>query len=139
MYTPLLAWDMYTLTGAIMSSMFSNKDNELPSGDEILRLANFLLLVRILQAAITAGGVDIPDEMEIDENGCWKADEITAEGLALVKLVFYCRAMVNIKFSVLPQRIIRDTSEFCPQALLAGLGGQSFHTRVPSFLCSEHL
>lgn len=122
LYTPLLAWDMCTFTGAILSCAISNGNKHLPTSDELLRIAHTLLLGRIVQAIVTPGGFDTPDEMELDEEDCWTADEVSVEGPALAKLVAHCRAVVQSNSIEAPKGLIGATSDLSPPSLLAGVG-----------------
>jgi Proteolysis_6 C-terminal len=97
LYTPLLAWDLYTLAGALFSFVLANEDCNVPTGEELLNLAHTLLIGRIVQAVITPGAFDKSDEMELDDEDCWSADEIEKEGFAASKLVSHCYDMVKGK------------------------------------------
>jgi Proteolysis_6 C-terminal len=97
LYTPLLAWDLYTLAGALFSFILANEDCDLPTGEELLHLAHTLLVGRIIQAVISLGTFDNSDEMELDDEDCWTPDEVEREGNALSKLVEHCCKMVKVK------------------------------------------
>lgn len=93
LYIPLLCWDLNTLAGASFSAMLVNKPTQLPSSDDLLNLANILILGRIVQCLVTPHGFDTFDSMEIDEEdeeGRWNPDEIAVEGGALAKLLAHC-------------------------------------------------
>lgn len=122
LYTPLLAWDLNTLAGAILSSLMLNDAKALPTADELRHVANVLLVARIIQAVITPGGVIVPDEMELDEEDCWSAEEIQREGPALVKIVTHCRAMVAEKCLTTTGEATRDAGDLGGPAMLAGVG-----------------
>ena len=100
LYTPLLAWDLNTLAGAIFSSMLLNEVNDLPGSRDLLNTARLLLIGRIVQAIITPHGFDTPDSMDLDdedEEARWDSEEMKKEGEALSKLVVHCRAMIQSK------------------------------------------
>ena len=122
LYTPLLAWDLCTFTGAILSCALASDNKDLPTGDDLLRLAHTLLLGRIVQAIVTPGGFDVPDEMDLDEEDCWTEEEASVEGPALAKLVAHCRSVVGSDFPEMPTGIVGATSDLSPPALLAGVG-----------------
>jgi Proteolysis_6 C-terminal len=122
MYTPLLAWDLCTLAGALLSCILANKDHDLPTSDDLLRLAHTLLVGRIVQAVITPCGFDIPDEMSLDDEDCWTIDEVDAEGLALAKLVAYCRDIVHSKSVVIVNGFEGNATALSGIEVLAGIG-----------------
>lgn len=122
LYIPFLAWDMCTFTGALLSCILSSKNSDLPSGDDLLRLAHLLLIGRIVQATITPGGIDTPDEVDLDVEDCWTGDELVSEGPALAKLVAHCRTMVKSMTLELPRGLLGEANELSPPSLLAGVG-----------------
>jgi len=98
LYTPLLAWDLNVLAGAVFSSILVNTNDDLLCGDEILDFGRLLVTGRMIQALITPGGFDSVDDMEIDdedEEGRWDMGEMLAEGQALVSLYSHCKARVS--------------------------------------------
>jgi len=97
LYTPLLAWDLNVLAGAIFSSILVNRNNDIPSSDEIMDCGRLLITGRMIQTLITPSGFDSIDGMEIDEEdeeGRWNLDEMQTEGKALAKLYAHCKARV---------------------------------------------
>jgi len=122
LYTPLLAWDLNTLGGAVFSSLLLNDVKSLPSADELLHVAHLLLAGRIVQAVITPGGVVIPDVMELDEEDCWSEEEIQTEGPALVKLVAHCHNMVKTQSLQMATAATGEAGDLFGLTLLAGVG-----------------
>ena len=97
LYTPLLCWDLCTFAGAVFSTVLANEVKELPSSDELLHLARTLVTARIVQSIITPGGMELPDEMDLDDEDCWTAEEVQTQGTALARLVAHCRMLVSTK------------------------------------------
>lgn len=122
LYTPLLAWDLYAFSGAALCSIVSGADKDLPSAEELLHLARTLITARIIQAIVTPGGIDVPDDTELDEFDTWSESELTLEGEAFAKLVTHCRETVSNKALVAPQVLVGEPSVSNPTALLAGAG-----------------
>jgi hypothetical protein len=122
LYTPLLGWDLYTLSGGVMSTILANRNSSLPTSDLVLSLGHLLLVGRIVQAIITPGGVDIVDEMEVDDEDCWTPDEIDEEGSSYVKLFVHCREMLVSKCVVVSNELKGNPSDVSPRALLSGIG-----------------
>jgi Proteolysis_6 C-terminal len=122
LYTPLLAWDLYTLSGAVMSSILANRNSDLPTSDQVLHLGHLLLVGRIVQAVITPCGVDISGEMDIDEDDCWRVEEINIEGSSLAKLFVHCREMVKSNCITVSSELKGDPLDISPLALLSGIG-----------------
>jgi len=97
LYTPLLAWDLNTLAGALFSSILLNRNDDLPDSKDILNCARILITGRMIQTLITPHGFDSIDGMEIDEEdeeGRWDPKEMQKESEALAKLYSHCRARV---------------------------------------------
>ena len=97
LYTPLLAWDLNTLAGAVFSSILLNKNDDLPDSEDILNCARILITGRMIQTLITPHGFDSIDGMEIDEEdeeGRWDPQEMQKESEALARLYSHCRARV---------------------------------------------
>ena len=122
LYAPLLAWDFCTLSGAVMSCILCTRDISQPTGDQILSLAHVLLVGRIIQAIVTPGGINLSDEMDLEEHDCWTANEIDAEGLAMSKLFSHCRQMVKSTTATSTGEVSVTVLDVSPQALLAGIG-----------------
>lgn len=122
LYTPLLAWDMCTFSGAVFSCAIASNTSDLPNGDELLRLAHTLLLGRMVQAIVTPGGFHIPDEMDLEDEECWTNEEVAVQGPALAKLVAHCRAMVQNETSEMPKGLVGNCSDISPPGVLAGIG-----------------
>ena len=96
LYTPLLAWDLNVLAGAIFSSILVNSN--IPSSEEILDCGRILVVGRMIQTLITPNGFDSIDCMEIDEEdeeGRWNSNEIHIEGEALDKLYTHCTTRIQ--------------------------------------------
>merc|ERR1711935_120242 len=50
LYTPLLAWDLNVLAGAVFSSILANTNGDIPSSDEIMDFGRLLIMGRVIQA-----------------------------------------------------------------------------------------
>jgi hypothetical protein len=122
LYTPLLAWDVTTLAGAILSTTLLNESNDLPTNDELMRIAQVLLVGRLIQALITPNGIELPDEMELDEEDAWSAKEAECEGLALARLVAHCQTLVTTKYLDGGASLVGSTEDLSSRAVLAGVG-----------------
>jgi len=122
LYTPLLAWDMCTFTGAVLSCAIASDTSGLPNGDELLRLAHTLLLGRMVQAIVTPGGFEIPDEMDLEDEECWTNEEVAVQGSGLAKLVAHCRAMVQNDTLEMPTGLLGNCSDMSSPGVLAGIG-----------------
>jgi len=97
LYTPLLAWDLNVLAGAVFSTILVDGNNDILSKEEILDCGRLLITGRMIQALITPSGFDFIDGMEIDEEdeeGRWDPSERQTEGHALSKLYSHCKARV---------------------------------------------
>ena len=100
LYFPLLSWDLNTLAGAIFSSILVNQPSELPTSDDLLNIANVLIIGRMIQALITPHGFDALDNMDVDdedEEGRWNPGEIASEGDSLAKLLAHCTTRIRIE------------------------------------------
>ncbi|CAB9509609.1 protein ligase UBR1 [Seminavis robusta] len=96
LYTPLLAWDLSTFSGAMFSAVLVNDVAALPTSKELLYLAQSLLVSRMIQAIITPGGIVPGSEMDIDGDGMeWPQQDIQREGSALLQLATRCRNKVT--------------------------------------------
>ena len=122
MYTPLLAWDLCTLSGALMSCILCSRDIVPPSSAQILSLAQVLLIGRMVQAIVTPGGMDAADEMDLDEDECWASNEIDREGIAITNLFLHCREMVISRCGTVLAGVNVSVTNASPPALLAGIG-----------------
>lgn len=94
LFTPLLAWDLNSLAGAIFSTLLLNRLENLPSSAEILRIGQLLVTGRLMQAMVTPHGFEAPSGMDMDEEdeeGRWGPGEMEKEGTALLKLLSHCR------------------------------------------------
>jgi hypothetical protein len=97
LYTPLLAWDLNTLAGAVFSTILLNK-NILPDCGDILNCGRILLVGRMVQALVTPHGFDSVYGMEIndeDEEGRWEPTELQRECVALSKLYAHCKSRIQ--------------------------------------------
>ena len=97
LYTPLLAWDLNVLAGAVFSSILANSYGDIPSSDEIMEFGRLLIMGRMIQALISPSGFDSVDAMEVDEEdeeGRWNPSEMQMEEEALKKLHSHCKARV---------------------------------------------
>jgi hypothetical protein len=124
LYTPLLAWDLCTLSGALMSCVLCNRNDALPTSKQMLQLAHVLLIGRIIQAIVSPGGVDIADNMELDDDDdeCWEANEIDCEGSAVNKLFSHCREMVMANCGKASGEAYDLSINASSQALLSSVG-----------------
>lgn len=93
LYKPLLVWDLNTFAGAIFSTLLTNDIADLPTSEELLHLAQTLVVARMIQAIVTPYGFEEPDEMDVDDDEFWAQQDVKKEGTALAKLVGHCRAM----------------------------------------------
>jgi hypothetical protein len=125
LYTPLLAWDLNTLAGAVFSSMLLNEVKDLPTSDDLLHVARLLIMGRLIQAMITPHGYDSPDNMDMgeeDEEGRWAPGEMDKEGQALSKLVAHCRAMIQSKSLNVDSALMEGEEASSPANLFGSLG-----------------
>eukprot|EP00934_Nitzschia_sp_Nitz4_P005331 Nitzschia sp. Nitz4//scaffold51_size120721//17088//26419//NITZ4_003718-RA/size120721-snap-gene-0.34-mRNA-1//-1//CDS//3329553835//5321//frame0 len=98
LYTPMLAWDLNTLAGAIFSSVLVNDVVELPTAEDLLHLGSVLVSARLIQCLVTPHGFDLMDSMEVDEEdeeGRWGDGEMQMQGEALAKLFSHCKGRVE--------------------------------------------
>jgi hypothetical protein len=98
LYTPLLAWDLNTLAGAVFSSILLNKTANLPDSEDLLNVGRFLITGRLMQAMVTPYGFDSPSGMEVDEEdeeGRWGPGEMEKHGQALSKLLSHFKARIE--------------------------------------------
>ena len=97
LYTPLLAWDLNTFTGAVFSALLLHDVDKLPNNQELLQIVQMLLCARIVQAISIPGGFEVPDKDDLDdEDECWTtADEVQSQGTALSRLVAHCHEAVS--------------------------------------------
>jgi hypothetical protein len=88
LYTPLLAWDLHTLSGTIFATMLGNGFESLPTSSDLLFAARTLLVGRMVQAMITPLGFELgPDDEDEDYLlDFWLEPEIESEGRALADL-----------------------------------------------------
>eukprot|EP00526_Cylindrotheca_closterium_P004166 CAMPEP_0113648778 /NCGR_PEP_ID=MMETSP0017_2-20120614/25895_1 /TAXON_ID=2856 /ORGANISM="Cylindrotheca closterium" /LENGTH=3050 /DNA_ID=CAMNT_0000561063 /DNA_START=162 /DNA_END=9311 /DNA_ORIENTATION=- /assembly_acc=CAM_ASM_000147 len=125
LYTPLLAWDLNTLAGAIFSTVLLNRVEDLPSNAEILRIGQMLVIGRLMQALVTPHGFEAPGGMDMDEEdeeGRWGPGEMELEGTALLKLLSHCRN--KIKSSTLERvcKLLEDNQSGAATGVFSGLG-----------------
>lgn len=97
LYTPLLAWDLNTFAGTMFSTVLVNDVADLPTSEDLMYLAQVLLVSRMIQAAVTPRGIVLPDEMDADCSETWTEPEIGKEGEALSKLMAHWREKVRSK------------------------------------------
>ena len=55
-----------------------------------------LITARIVQSIITPGGMEFPDEMDLDDE-VWTVEEVQTHGTALARIVAHCRMLVSSK------------------------------------------
>lgn len=125
LYTPLLAWDLNTLAGALFSSILLNKTADLPDSADLLTLARLLITGRMVQTIITPHGFDSVDNMEIDEEdeeGRWQPGEIEKEGKALSKLVSHCTTRIQSKCPNTGTGLIEGKGVSSPSNLFGSVG-----------------
>lgn len=96
MYTPLLAWDLNTFSGAILSALLLQDVHNLPNNKELLQILRMLLCARIVQAIAMPGGFELPEADDLDdEEDVWTtAEEVQTQGMALARLVAHCRVVI---------------------------------------------
>jgi Proteolysis_6 C-terminal len=125
LYLPLLSWDLHIFAGAAFSSLLSNEVADLPSAEELMHLAHRLLVARIVQCAVTPGGLELPDEMELDDDdtALFNENEREREGRALATLVIHCRAVVGLQSLKPPGHVLAmDGEDLAPTSTLVGVG-----------------
>ena len=125
LYTPLLAWDLNTLAGAVFSSILVNEPTSLPTSGDLLYAARLLIVGRLVQAIITPHGFDSPDQMDIDEEdeeSRWNPQDIQHEGQALVKLLAHCQSALQSKPLKLDGGLIEGSSSLSAASLFGSLG-----------------
>lgn len=99
LYTPLLAWDLHTLSGTIFATMLGNGFESLPTSSDLLLAARTLLVGRMIQAMITPFGFELgPDDEDEDYLlDFWLEPEIENEGRALAELCESCNRFIKSK------------------------------------------
>jgi Proteolysis_6 C-terminal len=122
LYVPMLAWDLCTLAGALFSSVLVNDLKDLPTSEELLHIARVLTTARIVQAMITPGGIQLPDEMELGDEDCWSAEEVQTQGTALARLLAHCRTIVSTKSLNAGTGLVGSIDGLVPSTVLAGVG-----------------
>lgn len=98
LYTPLLAWDLNTLAGAMFSSILLNTTANLPKSEDLLNVGRLLITGRLIQAMVTPYGFDSPSGMEVDEEdeeGRWGPGEMERHGKALGQLLSHLKARIE--------------------------------------------
>jgi len=125
LYTPLLAWDLNSLAGAIFSTVLLNRVEELPSSPEILKIGQILIIGRLVQAMVTPHGFEAPSGMDMDEEdeeGRWGPGEMEKEGKALLKLLSHSKD--KIKSSTLERvcKQLEDNQTGAAAILFGNLG-----------------
>jgi hypothetical protein len=126
LYTPLLAWDLNTLAGAVFSSILVNE--QLPDSEDMFNCARLLITGRVIQTLITPHGFDSIDGMEIDEEdeeGRWDPAEMQMESEAMAKLYSHCRARVLMGSMDSEGSLKKDPSEVSSPVNLFGNVGRS--------------
>ncbi|KAL7569357.1 hypothetical protein ACA910_010445 [Epithemia clementina (nom. ined.)] len=128
MYTPLLAWDLNTFSGAVFSALLLQDVHNLPNNKELLQIVRILLCARIVQAVSMPGGFDVPEADDLDdEEDCWPTpEEVQIQGTSLSRLVGHCRAVIathclDPNTALLGSTDV-DSSTPSPFQLLAGVG-----------------
>mmetsp|Transcript_11499 Transcript_11499/g.25659 ORF Transcript_11499/g.25659 Transcript_11499/m.25659 type:complete len:3095 (-) Transcript_11499:90-9374(-) len=122
LYTPLLAWDLNTFAGASFSSLLLHDLHDLPNSAELVQLARMLLCARIVQAIVVPGGLYLPEEYELEDEECWTEEENQIQGMALVRFVAHCRAMVEKKMLDPNSGLIGSIDGLSAPQFLAGVG-----------------
>jgi hypothetical protein len=121
LYKPLLVWDLYSLAGAVFTSVLATDVMFLPTSAELLNITQVLLVGRLVQAIATPTGIDLSGAYEVDDEPCWTAAEMQSEGESLSKLVAYCRCMIRKK-SLESSPDMSETTDDPPEHLLSVLG-----------------
>lgn len=123
LYTPLLAWDLLTFSAAVFSDILVNKSSCLPTCEDLMRISRLLIAARIVQAVITPHGVEMPDDMDLDEDeDCWGAEEKAAQAQALARLTSHCRTMVQERKFDAESGLVGSIEGLNPNSVLAGVG-----------------
>jgi hypothetical protein len=125
LYTPLLAWDLNVLAGAVFSSILANAYHEIPSSDEIMDFGRLLITGRMIQALVSHCGFDSVDDMEIDEEdeeGRWNPSEMQTEGEALNKLYSHCKARISSGSLESDANLLQGSDVSSPTNLFGNVG-----------------
>ena len=125
LYSPLLSWDLNTLSGAVLSTILLNNTSSLPGSGDLLNTARILIVGRLIQSAVTPEGFECPSAMEFDEEdeeGRWGPDEMKSQGQSLVKLVNHCRSRVKSKSLATDTGMISCKDSSPPVNMFASLG-----------------
>jgi hypothetical protein len=122
LYTPCLAWDLYTLAGALFSCLLLNEDSDLPTDDELLYVAHTLLVGRIVQVLVCPKEIDFGGQMDLDDEECWSDEEIKTEEAAIAALFAHCRNMIETKTISFPMGLTGNPSGMSGSELLAEVG-----------------
>ena len=122
LYTPLLAWDLSTFAGTMFSTVLVNDVADLPTSEDLLYLAQVLLVSRMIQATITPGGIALPDEMDADCSDTWTEQEVGKEGAALSRLATHCREKVRTKSLSASASLAGGEGESKPSSILVAVG-----------------
>lgn len=124
LYTPLIAWDLNTFAGAALSMVLVNDIDDLPSSENLLDMARTLLIARIIQSAVTPGGIILPGEMGDVHNETWSPSEVETEGPALSRLVGHCRMKIHDQ-SLSVETSVRASPEAIKSSAVLSAVGQS--------------
>lgn len=117
LYVPLLAWDLNTLAGAILSTMLSNNDHQRPSSDDLLLASHMLLTGRLVQILITPHGYDLSsnvnhqDATTSTDGNHWSADKLVTEGKSLGKLLAHCQSIIKDEQTAPHRHLTKSTSD----------------------------
>jgi len=122
LYRPLLQWDLYTLSSAVLSCAICNSVDRLPTGEELLSIARVLLVGRMIQVLAIPFGFELPDEMELEEQECWSDTETQTQGPALAYLANYCQSAIKGKSTKFPLDSLACQVEYSSVSILAGVG-----------------
>lgn len=103
LYTPLLAWDMNTLAGAVFTTMTASRTG-LRAAD-LLVAARTIIVGRMVQVMTTPNGCGVgPDDDDEDQLfDHWTENDVKSEGIALSRLFSICKEMVETRSLRLPE------------------------------------
>jgi len=91
LYTPLLAWDLNTLAGALFSTILSREDEDLPTDEQLMYMAQVLLIGRLVQVLVSPDGFAASSDGMHLQN--WSEEELQKEAVALNALLVFLDEM----------------------------------------------
>lgn len=123
LYTPLMAWDLLTLSAGVLSDILVNECSRLPTCEDLMYIAQLLVTARVVQSIVTPHGVEMPDAMDLDDDeDCWGADEKSTQAQAMARLFSHCRTMVRERKLDSESGLVGSIEGLVPNSVLAGVG-----------------